>query len=149
MAGMVKQPQQHHRGADDAGGGRQDDADQADRDRQAAVHLSEQALHRLHHFFGNAGTIQHEPHENEHRQGHQDPVVHQLVDAVDAHAVDDVVNPGKGVQVLIGQHADTGKEHRRAAQHPGDGKSRKQQGDKRAEHGDNEIIADLHELQSP
>ncbi len=29
----------HHGSADDAGGGRQDDADQADGDRQAAAHL--------------------------------------------------------------------------------------------------------------
>ena len=99
MAGMVNRPSMHHRGADNAGRGCQDDTDHANRYRQTATHLAEQILHGRHHTLGNTGTIKHQPHENEHRQRHKDPVVHQLINAVDGHAVDSEIQPGPRVEI--------------------------------------------------
>ena len=43
------------------------------RDGQPAAHSAEKALHRGHQPFGHTGFVQHQPHEDEHRQAPQEP----------------------------------------------------------------------------
>jgi hypothetical protein len=59
------------RGRDDAGGGRQQRADDDHRIGQAAADRAEQLAHGVQQVLGHAGAFQHDPHEGEEGNGQQ------------------------------------------------------------------------------
>jgi len=69
-------PHGHHRGADHAGGGGQQGADQDRADGNAAPYPAKQGTHGLKQPFRQLRTLQDDPHEDKEGDRHQDGVVH-------------------------------------------------------------------------
>jgi hypothetical protein len=91
-------------------------------DGQAAAHLAEHLLHGAHHALGDARVVQHVAHEDEHGNGHKDPVVHQLVDPVAYHAHNHEVKPNICVKIQVAELRDQCEQDRHPTQDKGDGK---------------------------
>jgi hypothetical protein len=103
-------------GADDAGRGGEQRADDGDRDGEAAPDPGEQHAHGLQELIGDAGPLQHHPHEDEERDRDQHLVDHGAEVArrqpAEEAEVEDAEPP-----------ADAGEDERRAGEREGDRES--------------------------
>jgi hypothetical protein len=123
--------QKHDRGADDAGRGGQKDPDQHDTQREPAAESPEELDEVRHQLFRHARSLKHEAHEDEHRQGHEDPVRHLTPDALHHHPEDPCVGEEVGVpaQVFVAEDGDEAEDDRDAGKRPGDRKAGEDQPD--------------------
>jgi hypothetical protein len=113
--------QQHHRGTDDAGGCRQQNADDDHRQAEAAPDTTEDLDEIAHHDLGDARAVEHLAHVDEHRQRHQNPVGHDGVEAVDDTGHLRPIRQQEGVhaELVAKENGNGGEKHRQTAQQPG------------------------------
>ena len=76
-----EQAERYDRGADDAGGGAHEHADDDDADTEPATQVSGRMRDHVHQIFGELGFLQHHAHEDEQRHGDQRVVRHHAEDA--------------------------------------------------------------------
>ena len=145
--GQGQDAQEDDRCTDDTSGGRKDNADQRHSDRKTTAHGAEQTLHRAHEFFSHAAFVQHQAHEDEHRQRHKDRVRHRGIDTVHSRAQGQIVEAGKRPlepcprhEIVVEQVSDTAIHHADTRQRPRNGEAREQQHDEGQEHRDNELF---------
>ena len=140
-----QQAHRHHGGADNAGRGRQQRADNDDGYAQPAAHGAKQGPHRFEQFLGNARFLQHHAHEDEERNGDEDGAIdlHQI--AVNALREGAQMHRVKQVQ----RQAEQGKAERDTGQGEGNRIAAQQGGKSDQEHQEGQEFDDEAHLRAP
>ena len=103
---QAQERKQDDGGADDAGARGQDDADQCDRDREPTPHSTKESRDIAHQIRSDPRTVEQQAHTDEHRQGDEDPVVHQVPDPVGHERGIAPIDAGEMAKVLLDDDGD-------------------------------------------
>ena len=126
------------------GAGCEDDADESDGNGETAAQAAEELRDIAHQVSGDSRSVEQESHADEHRQGDENPVVHQVEDSVGDERRVGPVDARVDSEIALQDDCDRRKENGDAAEHPGNGKARQDSEDEGRKHRYGEHFSNAH-----